>query len=206
MPACQLAITQPIRIDDALLVEGEWGNVEEITSTYVVVRIWDWRRLILPLSYFIEKPFQNWTREGAAIIGVVMIYLDYSVPVAAIRSKVEAIVNASDLWDRQVVAVQITDFKEFTAEVRILVSAHNAGRAFDLSCKVREELVAFLQKDYPESLPRLRTELPGPRPAGARTGADPRAGSGGVKLSCRLVDRYRPPSSLRCRWAMPPGP
>jgi small-conductance mechanosensitive channel len=108
----QLAVTQPIRIDDALLIEGEWGNVEEITSTYVVVRIWDWRRLILPLSYFIEKPFQNWTREGSALIGTVMIYLDYIVPVADIRRKVEEIATASPLWDRRVVNVQVTDFKD----------------------------------------------------------------------------------------------
>lgn len=157
----QLAITQPIRIDDALLVEGEWGNVEEITSTYVVVRIWDWRRLILPLSYFIEHPFQNWTREGAALIGNVMIYLDYSVPVDVVRKKVEEIAKASPNWDKQVVGVQVTDFKEFTMEVRILVSARNAGRAFDLRCEVREKLIAFLQAEHPGALPRYRTELGG---------------------------------------------
>ncbi|WP_417310679.1 mechanosensitive ion channel family protein [Devosia sp.] len=153
----QLAITQPIRIDDALLVEGEWGNVEEITSTYVVVKIWDWRRLILPLSYFIEQPFQNWTREGAALIGVVTIYLDYTTPVEAVRAKVKEIAEASPLWEGGVVAVQVTDFKEFTMEVRILISARNAGRAFDLRCEMREKLVAFLQAEYPASLPRLRS-------------------------------------------------
>ncbi|GIK98285.1 MAG: hypothetical protein BroJett029_24940 [Alphaproteobacteria bacterium] len=155
----QLAMTQPIRIDDALLVEGEWGKVEEITSTYVVVRVWDWRRLILPLSYFIEQPFQNWTREGAALIGNVMIYLDYAVPVSAVREKVEEIAAASPLWDRQVLAVQVTDFREQTMEIRILVSAGDAGRAFDLRCEIREKLVSFLQSDYPEALPRLRTEI-----------------------------------------------
>lgn len=152
----QLAITQPIRIDDALLVEGEWGNVEEITSTYVVVKIWDWRRLILPLSYFIEQPFQNWTREGAALIGVVTVYLDYKTPIEAVRQKVTEIAKGSPLWEGGVVAVQVTDFREFTMEVRILVSARNAGNAFDLRCLVREKLVAFLQQDYPDSLPRLR--------------------------------------------------
>jgi small-conductance mechanosensitive channel len=154
----QLAITQPIRIDDALIVEGEWGNVEEITSTYVVVKLWDWRRMVLPLSYFIEKPFQNWTREGSSLIGSVMIYLDYTVPVAAIRQKVEEIAAASPLWDKQVAGVQVTDFRETVMEVRILVSASNAGRAFDLRCEVREKLIDFIQRDYPGALPRVRAE------------------------------------------------
>ncbi|HEX2147039.1 MAG TPA: mechanosensitive ion channel family protein [Pseudorhizobium sp.] len=154
----QLAITQPIRIDDALIVEGEWGNVEEITSTYVVVKLWDWRRMVLPLSYFIEKPFQNWTREGASLIGSVMIYLDYTVPVADIRRKVEEIAAASPLWDRQVAGVQVTDFRENVMEIRILVSASNAGRAFDLRCEVREKLIDFIQREYPTALPRIRAE------------------------------------------------
>ncbi|KEQ06531.1 mechanosensitive ion channel protein MscS [Pseudorhizobium pelagicum] len=154
----QLAITQPIRIDDALLVEGEWGNVEEITSTYVVVKLWDWRRLILPLGYFIETPFQNWTREGSALIGTVIIYLDYSVPVAEVRRKVEEIAANSALWDRDVVNVAVTDFKESVMEVRILVSASNAGRAFDLRCEVREKLIDFIQQTYPSGLPKVRAE------------------------------------------------
>ncbi|RWX78978.1 mechanosensitive ion channel [Neorhizobium lilium] len=154
----QLAITQPIRIDDALIVEGEWGNVEEITSTYVVVKLWDWRRMILPLSYFIEQPFQNWTREGAALIGTVMIYLDYSVPVEAIRRKVEEIVAGSTLWDKRVVAVQVTDFRETTMEVRILASANNAPKVFDLRCEIREKLIEFIQREYRHGLPRVRTE------------------------------------------------
>lgn len=155
----QLAITQPIRIDDALLVEGEWGNVEEITSTYVVVKIWDWRRLILPLSYFIEHPFQNWTRESASLIGTVMIYLDYTVPVDAVRKKVEEIVAQSRIWDRQVINVAVTDFREQTMEIRILASAPNAGKAFDLRCEIREKLIGFIQSDYPSSLPRFRTDF-----------------------------------------------
>jgi small-conductance mechanosensitive channel len=155
----QLAITQPIRIDDALFVEGEWGNVEEITSTYVVIRIWDWRRLVLPLSYFIERPFQNWTREGSALIGTVMIYLDYTVPVEALRGKVNEIARASPLWDRRVISVQVTDFKEASMEIRILVSASTSSRTFDLRCEVREKLVAYLQMDYPQSLPQMRMKL-----------------------------------------------
>ncbi|WP_119943339.1 mechanosensitive ion channel family protein [Neorhizobium sp. NCHU2750] len=154
----QLAITQPIRIDDALIVEGEWGNVEEITSTYVVVKLWDWRRMILPLSYFIENPFQNWTRESSALIGTVMIYLDYTVPVSALRSKVEEIAAASKLWDKRVVNVQVTDFRESVMEIRILVSASSAPKVFDIRCEMREKLVEFIQRDYPQALPKVRTD------------------------------------------------
>ncbi len=154
----QLAVTQPIRIDDALLVEGEWGNVEEITSTYVVVRLWDWRRMILPLSYFIEKPFQNWTRENAALIGTVMLYLDYRAPVEIIRRKVEEIAKASPLWDRRVVNVQVTDFRPSTMEVRVLVSAGTSPRVFDLRCEVREKLMDFLQREHADALPLVRAE------------------------------------------------
>jgi small-conductance mechanosensitive channel len=154
----QLAITQPIRIDDALIVEGEWGNVEEITSTYVVVKLWDWRRMILPLSYFIENPFQNWTREGSALIGTVMIYLDYTIPVSAVRRKVEEIAAASPLWDKRVVAVQVTDFRESVMQIRILVSAASAPKAFDLRCEVREKIVEFVQREYPHGLPKVRTD------------------------------------------------
>ena len=155
----QLALTQPIRIDDALLVEGEWGNVEEITSTYVVLRLWDWRRLILPLSYFLENPFQNWTREGARLIGSVFVYLDYTVPVPELRAKLQEIARGSALWDGEVAVVQVTDFRETVMEVRALVSARNAGDAFSLRCEVREKLIGWLQEAYPGSLPRLRAEL-----------------------------------------------
>jgi small-conductance mechanosensitive channel len=163
----QLAIAQPIRIDDALLVEGEWGNVEEITSTYVVVKLWDWRRMVLPLSYFIENPFQNWTRESSALIGTVMIYLDYSVPVAAIRQKVEEIVNVSPLWDRRVVNVAVTDFKDRVMEIRILASSFTSGKTFDLRCEIREKLIDFIQREYPQALPRLRADVAGNRDIGA---------------------------------------
>ena len=155
----QLAVTQPIRIDDALLVENEWGNVEEITSTYVVVRLWDWRRLIVPLSYFIEQPFQNWTRESAALIGTVFMYVDFTVPVDELRQELERIVHNSPLWDGRVVSLQVTDFKEGTMEVRMLVSASTSGRTFDLRCEVREKMVAYVQKRHPEALPRLRTDF-----------------------------------------------
>ena len=155
----QLALTQPIRIDDALLIENEWGNVEEITSTYVVVRLWDWRRLIVPLNYFIETPFQNWTREGAALIGSVFLYTDFTVKVANLRAKLKEILEGSKLWDGRIMALQVTDLKERTMEIRMLMSAKDSPRAFDLRCEVRERMMAYLQETYPEALPRLRAEM-----------------------------------------------
>lgn len=155
----QLAMTQPIRLDDAVIVEGEWGTVEEITSTYVVVKNWDWRRLILPLTYFIEKPFQNWTRENSALIGVALLYVDYRAPVGAIRDKLSEIATASPDWDGQVANLQVTDCKDDTIELRCLVSAPSSGKAFNLRCEVREKLVDFLQRDHPEALPRRRAEF-----------------------------------------------
>lgn len=155
----QLALTQPIRIDDAVIVEGEWGNVEEITATYVVIRVWDKRRLIVPLTHFIEHPFQNWTRQDTTLIGTVMIYLDYSVPLNEVRESVAAFLDQNPLWDRNVFAVQVTDFREFVMEVRILATASTAPRVFDLRCEIREHLAQLLQQKYPDSLPRLRGRL-----------------------------------------------
>src|SRR5262249_17039404 len=148
----------PIRIEDAVIVENEWGWIEEITSTFVVVRLWDLRRMVVPLSYFMEKPFQNWTREGAAILGSVLLYLDYSAPIEAIRAKAAEIAGASALWDRKVIATQVTDTKERVIEVRVLVSAANASAAFSLRCEMREKLIEFLRSQHPESLPRARIE------------------------------------------------
>ncbi|HYI84196.1 MAG TPA: mechanosensitive ion channel domain-containing protein [Acetobacteraceae bacterium] len=170
----QIAVTQPIRLEDAVIVEGEWGWVEEITSTYVVVRLWDWRRMILPLSYFLEKPFQNWTRETSSLIGSVFLYVDYSVPVEAVRRELAQIARASPLWDGRVVNLQVSDAKEWAVELRALVSARNAPQAWDLRCEVREKLVAFLQREYPHALPTARVQLhaqaAGPeRHAGGRT-------------------------------------
>jgi small-conductance mechanosensitive channel len=152
----QLAMTQPIRIDDAVIVENEWGSIEEITSTYVVVRLWDWRRMIVPLTYFIEKPFQNWTRETAALIGSAFFYLDYRAPVDAIRDKLSEIVKGSKDWNGQVVNLQVTDAKQGTIELRALMSANSAGQAFNLRCEVREKMIAFLQQEYPDALPVQR--------------------------------------------------
>lgn len=154
----QIAITQPIRIEDAVIVENEWGWVEEITATYVVVRLWDWRRLVLPLTYFIQKPFQNWTRDGASLIGSVFVYVDHMAPIAAMRTELRRIAAASRLWDGKVVNLQVSDAKEGVIEVRMLVSARNAPQTWDLRCEVREKMITFLQREHPSALPRRRAE------------------------------------------------
>lgn len=155
----QIALTQPIRIDDQLLVESEFGWVEEITSTYVVVRIWDERRMVLPLTYFLQKPFQNWTRETSRLLGAVMLYVDYSTPVEALRSKLTELLKADPRWDGRVNGVQVTDCKDATVEIRCLVSASNPGKLFDLRCAVREGLITYLREAFPASLPRNRLEF-----------------------------------------------
>jgi len=155
----QIAITQPIRLEDVVIVEGEWGWIEEIFATYVVVRIWDWRRMVIPLSYFIEKPFENWTRETASIIGAVTWYLDYTVPVDAVRGKLKELVQASPRWDGQVVNLQVTDTDKDTVTLRGLMSARTSPEAWELRCEIRENLITWLQDAYPQALPRLRGEL-----------------------------------------------
>jgi len=152
----QIALTQPIRLDDAVVVNGEWGIIEEIGATYVVVRAWDLRRLILPLSYFIQQPFQNWTRQDPALIGVVLFYVDYTAPVEAMREQLTAIAKASPRWNGNAVALQVTDLSERTMQVRALVSAKDAGSIWDLRCEVREKMIAFLRERYPDALPRNR--------------------------------------------------
>ncbi len=155
----QVALTQPIRIDDVVIVEGEWGWIEEINTTYVVVRIWDLRRLVVPISYFIEKPFQNWTRTTADLLGSVYIYADYGFPVDALRNEFKRILEASGMWDGKVGVVQLTDARERTIEIRALMSAPSSSQAWDLRCHVREKLIEFVRDNYPESLPRLRAEV-----------------------------------------------
>jgi small-conductance mechanosensitive channel len=155
----QIALTQPIRIDDVVIVENEWGRIEEITLTYVVVRIWDLRRLVLPITYFIEQPFQNWTRTSADILGTVFLYVDYNVPLDALRAELTRLLEATPLWDRKVNVLQVTDAKERTLELRALASARDAGTAWDLRCYLRENLIAFIQKNYPDSLPRTRATI-----------------------------------------------
>jgi small-conductance mechanosensitive channel len=141
----QIAVTQPIRVEDQVVVEGETGWIETITSTYVVVRLWDLRRMVVPLSYFIEKPFQNWTYEGAAQIGAVLLRVGYTVAVDHLRQKLEEIVRQSPLWDGKVARLEVTDMAIDAVELRALVSARGPGQTWDLRCEVREKLVAFLQ-------------------------------------------------------------
>lgn len=155
----QIAITQPIRIEDAVIIENEWGWVEDIASTYVVIRLWDWRRMVVPLSYFIEKPFQNWTRDTASLIGVIALHVDYRADVARIRRWLEGAVKESKLWDGEVVNLQVIDADSRTIELRALVSARNAPQSWDLRCEMREKLIAFIRDEMPEALPRERAIL-----------------------------------------------
>ena len=155
----QIAFTQPIRVDDVVIVENEWGRIEEITLTYVVVKIWDLRRLIVPITYFIEKPFQNWTRVTADILGTVFLYMDYTVDLDAVREELQRLLKESELWDGKVCVLQVTNTSERTVEVRALMSAANASAAWSLRCHVREKLVDFIKTKYPHALPKLRAEL-----------------------------------------------
>lgn len=155
----QLTLSQRIRVDDVVIVEGEWGTIEEIRLTYVVVRIWDKRRLVLPANYFIDKPFQNWTRSSTALLGTVNLYLDYSVPVEAIRAELKRILDAPEYWDGDSWGVQVTDATDRTMCVRPLISAKDAGDQWNLRCEVREKLIAYVQQNYPAALPRLRGEV-----------------------------------------------
>jgi len=155
----QIAITQPIRIDDVVIVDGEWGQVEEITLTYVVVRIWDLRRLIVPTNQFLEKSFQNWTRISAELLGTVTLHVDYSVPVEIVRNHLYEILKDHALWDGKVWRLHVTDAGERTVELRALMSTANSSDAWELRCHVREELLKFLQKNYPQCLPLLRADV-----------------------------------------------
>ncbi|WP_320110802.1 mechanosensitive ion channel domain-containing protein [Draconibacterium orientale] len=152
----QIAITQPIRIDDVVIIENEWGRIEEITLTYVVVKIWDQRRLVVPSTYFFEKPFQNWTRTSAEILGTVFLYTDYHVSFDALRKELTRLLESTPLWDKRVNVLQVTDAKEYGVEIRALVSAKDSPTAWDLRVFIREKMIEFIQKNYPESLPRTR--------------------------------------------------
>jgi small-conductance mechanosensitive channel len=159
----QIALTQPIRVDDVVIVENEWGRIEDITLTYVVVRIWDLRRLVVPITYFIEQPFQNWTRASADILATVFLHVDYSAPLGALRAELTRVLLQSPHWDGKVNVLQVTEAREHTLEVRALASAADASKAWDLRCEVREKLVEFLQRHHPDGLPRLRASLDVPR-------------------------------------------
>jgi hypothetical protein len=152
----QIAFTEAIRIDDVVVVQNEWGRVEEITSAYVVIKIWDLRRIIVPLSYFIENSFYNWSRQDTDIMGTAFLYVDYSVPVEELRNQLDVIVHADPLWDGKVCGLQVTNLSEHTMELRCLMSSHNSSMNFDLRCNVREKMTAWIQQNYPDAFPRTR--------------------------------------------------
>jgi small-conductance mechanosensitive channel len=156
----QIAITQPIRLDDVVIVENEWGRIEEITGTYVIVRIWDDRRMVVPLQYFIEKPFQNWTRRNSSITGSVFFWVDYSLPLEPVREELRRLCQeVPELWDGRVIVLQVTDTSEKSIQLRVLVSSPDSSRNWDLRCHVRESLICFIQRQYPQCLPQLRADL-----------------------------------------------
>ncbi|GLI98962.1 hypothetical protein Sbs19_27800 [Sphingobium sp. BS19] len=157
----QMAFSEPIRIDDVVIIEGEWGRIEEIRLTYVVVRIWDDRRLIVPVSKFLEDAFQNWTRQSSALLGTAFLYVDPTANVAKLRTQLRSIVEANENWDGRVVGLQVTDVTPDVMELRALVSAADAGSAFDLRCEVREAMMAYLGQEAVSSLPRRRNEIVG---------------------------------------------
>jgi small-conductance mechanosensitive channel len=157
----QIAFTQPIKIDDPVVVEGEWGWIDEINLTYVVIRIWDWRRLIVLITYFVEKPFQNWTRVTADLLGSVFLNVDYTVPLQRLREEFDRVLNESQLWDKTANVLQVTDSTETSMQILMLMSARNSPQPWDLRCEVREKMIDFIQRHYPESLPRSRTEVTG---------------------------------------------
>lgn len=152
----QIAVTEPIRIDDVVVVQGEWGRIEEINSAYVVIKIWDLRRLIVPLSYFIENSFTNWTRESSDILGTAFLYVDYSIPVEDLRQQLNTIVQASPLWDKRVCGLQVTNLTDRSMEIRCLMSSRNSSESFDLRCLVREQMTAWIQQNYPSAFPTTR--------------------------------------------------
>ncbi len=155
----QIAITQPIRLDDVVVIKGEWGRIEEITGTYVVVCIWDERRLVVPLNWFMENPFQNWTRSSAEIIGSVYLWLDYRTPIEPLRDELKRICDAAPEWDRRVCVLQVTDSNERAIQVRALASSIDSGRSWDMRCRVREGLIDFVQREYPHCLPQMRAQM-----------------------------------------------
>ena len=151
-----IAFTEPIHVDDVVVIQGEWGRVEEINSAYVVVKIWDLRRLIVPLSFFIENSFQNWTRDSADIMGTAFLYVDYSIPVEALRKQLEVVVHPSPLWDNRTCVLQVTNLTDRAMEIRCLMGSRNSSESFDLRCLVREKMTAWIQQNYPNAFPTTR--------------------------------------------------
>ena len=201
----QIALAQPIRIDDVLIVEGEWGRVEEITGTYVVLNIWDERRLIIPLQYFIEKPFQNWTRNNSQMLGSVFVYADFGMPLAPLRAEMERIVRAAPEWDQRVFVLQVTDATERTMQIRILATAESSPKAFDLRCRIREGIIDFMQREYPQFLPQLRVQNATDfRPASRLDAPAPSAGGAGPKME-QAINIQAPPGGDATANVVPPA-
>jgi small-conductance mechanosensitive channel len=163
-----IALAQPLRIDDVLIVEGQWGRVEEITGTYVVLKLWDERRLIVPLQWFTEHPFENWTRTNAQIIGTVLLWVDHTAELAPLRAEAERLARASPDWDGRVCKLQVVETSERAMQLRVIVSSQSSGQSWDLRCELREGLITFLRTHQPDALPKVRAELPDARPAGKR--------------------------------------
>ncbi|WP_053175037.1 mechanosensitive ion channel family protein [Nonomuraea sp. SBT364] len=157
----QLAFSDALRLDDVVVVEEEWGRIEELTLTYVVLRLWDERRLVLPVSYFTQNPFENWTRHGSRVLAVVYLRVDWSVPVDELREELYAFIQESPLWDQKDWTLQVTDvLPNGLVELRGLMSAADSASAWDLKCDVREHLVKFVRENHPDALPRFRVETP----------------------------------------------
>jgi small-conductance mechanosensitive channel len=155
----QIAITQPISIDDVVVLENEWGRIEEISLTYVVVQLWDQRRLIVPITWFIDRPFQNWTRTSSELLGTVFFYLDYAMQPETLRNELQRIVASTPLWDRRVVKMQVSNITERSVELRALVSAVNSSDLWELRCFVREQLIEFIKSKYPGWLPKVTMDM-----------------------------------------------
>jgi hypothetical protein len=179
----QIALSQPIRIDDVLIVQGEWGRVEEITSTYVVLKIWDERRLVIPLQWFIDNPFQNWTRTTSQIIGSVFFWVDFQTDLAPLRAEATRLAQTSRDYDGRVCLLQVVDTSERAMQLRLIVSSPSAGQSWDLRCLMREGLIALMQRDQPDALPRIRAELHEP------SGAHHDSGQMEARIAGRRTDR-----------------
>ena len=190
----QIALAQPIRIDDVLVIEGEWGRVEEITGTYVVLRIWDLRRLIIPLQWLIEHPFQNWTRSSSTVIGSVLLWVDYGMPIEPLRAEARRICEEAPEWDRDLCKLQVVETSERAIQLRVIVTTPDSGCGWDLRCKIREGLIDLTQREYPQFLPRLRTELDRPHkndatlPEGSGSPSRPAADSSGAESAGTAAD------------------
>ena len=161
----QIAITQPISIGDVVVVEKEWGRIEDISLTYVVVQLWDQRRMIVPITWFIDRPFQNWSRTSPELLGTVLIYLDYGMLPDILRQELERIVSSTPLWDKRVVKMQVTNASENSIEMRALVSAANSSELWELRCLVREQLIEFINRNYPGWLPKVTMAMEQNKPS-----------------------------------------